>query len=87
MSAEPFDYEEYESVRVKLLEAIHKSLTSGDKQFLLDVNALEPDWSIYDFSRFPAVRWKLQNLQKLKDGNPDKHREQYEILKKILDAL
>ena len=87
MSAELFSYEEYEEVRVKLVDTIHKSLTSRDKQFLLGACALEPDWSIYDFSRFPAMRWKLQNLQKLKDGNPDKHRQQYEMLKKILDAL
>ena len=87
MSAEPFGYEEYEGVRVKLLDTIYKNLTSADKQFLLGVNALEPDWSIYDLSRFPSVRWKLQNLQKLIGSNPDKHQEQYEMLKKILDAL
>jgi hypothetical protein len=44
-----------------------------------------PDWNIYNFERFPAIRWKLQNLQDLKDKNPDKHRELYEALKKKLN--
>lgn len=32
-----------------------------------------PDWSIFDFERFPAVQWKLQNHNKLKNSNPEKH--------------
>ncbi len=61
------------------------SVTSKDKEFLLSVHNVAPDWSIYDYERFPAVQWKLQNLQKLKTSNPDKHREQYEALKDVLE--
>jgi hypothetical protein len=43
---------------------------------------IAPDWSIYNCQRFPAINWKLQNLQNLRNENPDKHREQYEILKR-----
>lgn len=82
MSIEAFSYEEFESVRNQLIETIHKSLTEEDKEFLLSVKNLNSDWSFYDFERFPAVMWKLQNLQKLKDNNPEKHRQQYELLKK-----
>lgn len=84
MTDEEFSYNEYESVREKLVATIHKHLTNQDKEFLLNVKNVTPDWSIYDFQRFPSVKWKLQNLQKLKEKNPDKHREQYEILKKKL---
>ena len=84
MTDEEFSYNEYESVREKLVATIHKHLTDQDKEFLLNVKNVTPDWSIYDFQRFPSVKWKLQNLQKLKEKNPDKHREQYEILKKKL---
>jgi hypothetical protein len=42
---------------------------------------------VYNFENFPAVQWKLLNLQKLKDNNPDKHREQYEALEKLFDKL
>jgi hypothetical protein len=87
MTDEIFSYEEYESVRKKLVATIHENLTDSDKEFLLSVKNITPDWSIYDFQRFPAINWKLQNLQKLKNKNSDKHREQYEILKKKLNGL
>ncbi len=80
MTGEEFSYEEYESVREKLLATIHEHLTDKDKEFLLSVKNLTPDWSIYDFQHFPSIKWKLQNLQKLKEENPEKHQEQYNAL-------
>lgn len=87
MTDEAFTYEEYESVREKLVATIQQNLTDKDKEFLLSVKNLTPDWSIYDFQRFPSINWKLQNLQRLKDKNPEKHKEQYESLKKKLGGL
>jgi len=84
MSDVPFTYEDFEQTRLKLARTIKKSLTSQDKTFLLSVKNCEPDWRIYDFERFPAVQWKLQNLRKLKEGNPDKHKQLYETLKEKL---
>lgn len=85
MADEAFTYEEYENVRQKLVETIHAHLTDQDKEFLLSVKNVTPDWSIYDFQRFPSINWKLQNLQKLKDKNSYKHKEQYEALKNKLN--
>jgi len=51
---------------------------------LLSVKNVTPDWIIYDFERFLAVQWKLKNLHKVKANNPEKHREQYEALRKKL---
>jgi hypothetical protein len=87
MSNEDFSYEEFEIVRRRLIDTIHKSLTNEDKEFLLSVKNLEPDWSIYDFSRFPAIIWKLQNLQRLKENNPEKHSQQSEFLRKTLNSF
>jgi predicted nucleotidyltransferase component of viral defense system len=87
MSNEDFSYEEFEFVRRRLIDTIHKSLTKEDKEFLLSIKNLEPDWSLYDFSRFPAIIWKLQNLQRLKENNPEKHSEQYEFLRKTLNRF
>lgn len=84
MTVDAFDYEEYGSIRKKLLQTIQKSLTEMDKRFLLGVKNVTPDWSIYDFEKFPAIKWKLQNLQNLKEKNPDKHRELLEVLEKKL---
>ncbi len=85
MSAEEFSYEDFETTREKLVKVVHAGLTDQDKAFLLSVKNVTPDWSIYDFERFPAVQWKLQNLQKLKTNNPEKHRQQYEALKEKLN--
>lgn len=84
MTDEAFTYEEYEGVREKLVATIHNNLNEKDKEFLLSVKNATPDWSIYDFQQFPSINWKLLNLQKLKEKNPEKHREQYEILRRKL---
>ena len=84
MSAEPFTYARYEETRAQLIRAVNDGLSEADRAFLLSVKAVEPDWSIYDFERFPAVQWKLLNLERLKDRDPEKHRRQYEELKKRL---
>jgi len=84
MSAESFTYEDYEDTREKLIEVVHDKLEARDKKFLLSVNALDPDWGIYDFERYPAVQWKMLNLQKLKNTNPDKHQSQYDTLEERL---
>ena len=85
MTAETFSYEEFEETRGELVCTINRSLTKEDRRFLLSVKGLAPDWSIYDFERFPAVSWKLRNLQNLRDTNPDKYRAQYELLRQTLD--
>ena len=84
MSGEVFSYTEYEATRPKLIEAIHASLTDEDRMFLLSVKNLTPEWSIHDFERFPAIQWKLQNLRRLKEINPQKYLEHYEALKQKL---
>ncbi len=86
MTDETFSYAAYERVRENLVATIHRNLTDRDKAFLLNFKNVTPDWSIYNFERFPSINWKLLNLQKLKDKNPDKHREQYEILRKELES-
>ena len=75
MSSETFTYKDFENSRVQLIDTIHQNLTDKDKEFLLSFNNATPDWSIYDFERFPAVQWKLQNLNMLKSRNPEKFNE------------
>lgn len=80
MTSEEFDYTDYLQTREVLVQTIHTLLTSEDKAFLLSVERGEPDWNIYDFSQFPAVRWKLQNINKLRKQNPNKHKGLCKIL-------
>lgn len=84
MSAIAFSYDDYESTRLLLIEAVKASLNDNDKAFLLSLNRLAPDWSMYDFHGFPSVKWKLLNLGKFKRGNPDVYQQQLIALEDIL---
>jgi len=84
MTDDEFTYEEFEVTRERLVQVVNQSLTQKDKEFLLSVKDVNPAWDIYDFQRFPSINWKLQNLQKLKANNPDKHKEQLEKRKEKL---
>lgn len=80
----PFSYNDYEVTRDNIIRIIRDSLTEKDKTFLLSFNRLEPDWSIYDYQRFPSVKWKQLNLEKFKKDNPDEWKEQVKKLEAIL---
>lgn len=84
MSAIEFSYDEYEATRLQLIETIQSSLNESDKAFLLSLNGLETDWSIYDFQDFPSVKWKLLNLEKFKTENPETYQQQLSELGKVL---
>tara|TARA_R110002020_G_scaffold114593_4_gene263696 strand:+ start:91971 stop:92873 length:903 start_codon:yes stop_codon:yes gene_type:complete len=84
MSYVPFTYDDFEKTRHQLITAVKESLTKEDKDFLLGFKSLTPDWSVYDFERFPAVQWKLQNLLKLKNNNRSKYDELVGALKNVL---
>lgn len=84
MTREKFTYEEYEKVRLKLIKIVNHALTKEDRRFLLGFKNLSPDWSIFPFSEFPGVKWKLLNLKKLRDKNPEKHLQLLDKLKTTL---
>ena len=84
MTIESFTYKDFETTREQLVANISKFWSDSDRQFLIGFSKLEPDWSIYDFERFPSVQWKIQNLAKLRQDNPDKHREQVKLLEEVL---
>lgn len=55
-----------------------------DRAFLVNFENGTPNWTVYDFSDFPAVQWKLQNVNKLKETNAEKHSA---ALKKLKDKF
>jgi len=50
-------------------------LTDSDKKFLLSFVSGNPDWKDFDYSKYPAIKWKQLNINKLKQDNPIKFRE------------
>ena len=85
MSTIEFSYDDYEATRLKLIEMIKTSLNTHDRDFLLNLNRLNPDWSIYDYKDFPSVKWKLLNLEKFKRENLDRYQQQLSELESALD--
>lgn len=84
MASDDFSYEDYEKTRIELVEIVNQELTQDDKNFLLSFKNLTPNWSIYPFSEFPGVKWKQLNLNKLKNNNPEKHKQLFDKLKEVL---
>jgi hypothetical protein len=86
MTEMPFSYNDYEETREKLVAFVNRNLTDKDKEFLLTFESGNPDWrnSDYaDFQYFPAIQWKLININKLKLENPAKCRENSKKLEKV----
>ncbi|HYG34349.1 MAG TPA: nucleotidyl transferase AbiEii/AbiGii toxin family protein [Clostridia bacterium] len=89
MTREPVSLTELVATRKRLREELTSKLTKAQRRFLLSVAEAEPEWNLIGFSHLselPAVRWKMQNLDKLKKTNPRKFRQQADELRSRLDS-
>jgi hypothetical protein len=84
MTRNPITLAELQHVRRKLKSELPAALTSNQRQFLLGLVSGEPDWTLMKcrhLSQLPAIKWKLQNLARLKKSNPGKFAQQAEELR------
>ena len=82
-----FTYGDYENTRKTLVDSIQQRLTDDDKRFLLSFETGMPEWNLLpheSVKELPAVKWKLINIQKLREINPRKHEAMITSLKKTL---
>lgn len=59
---------ELETTRNQLINLLHAEITSSEREFLLSFKRKEPQWALLGLSgveQLPAVRWKLQNLERM----------------------
>ena len=87
MTETPFTYEEFEETRTKLIADVNSLMTDDDRLFLVSFENGAPEWDGYEFEYFknyPSVKWKLLNLQKLAEQNPEKLKMEVEKLKNLL---
>ena len=87
MTNVPVTYEALEESREHLITELEKRLTQKDREFLMSFKEGTPRWELIDVPNvmdLPAVKWKLNNIQKLKAGNPKKHRDLLHQLQKKL---
>jgi len=87
MTSIDFSYDDYESTRETLIEIITQRLTDDDKKFLISFEKGSPKWDLFPLpilKDLPAIKWKLLNIQKLIQLNPEKHKKMIGNLKSIL---
>lgn len=87
MTRIPFSYNDYEETRDKLIDFINSNLSIQDKEFLIAFEAgknLSRYTEYQAYLNFPSVQWKIQNISKLKEINPTKHRRSVEKLEGFL---
>jgi hypothetical protein len=83
MARNPVTLAELQRIRRKLKSELPAALTSNQRRFLLGLVSGDPDWTLMKcrhLSQLPAIKWKLQNLVKLKKSNPGKFTQQAEEL-------
>lgn len=88
MSDEAFSVNDSNYVFDKLLKEIKDSFDNEDKQFLIDFFSLNPKWNksfIPNIDKLPAIQWKIQNLEMLKQRNTEKFKNQIKQLKDSLN--
>ncbi len=87
MANEPVSLAELVATRERLRKELPAALTKAQRDFLLSLASGEPEWSLMScrhLQDLPAIRWKQQNLAKLKKLNPQKFRQQTDELKSRL---
>jgi predicted nucleotidyltransferase component of viral defense system len=80
----PLTLAELELARRKLKSELPAALTANQRGFLLGLVVGEPDWQLMQclhLAQLPAIRWKLQNLARLKKSNPRKFEQQVHELR------
>lgn len=83
MTLAPVGLSILEESRRRLFAELPATLTSAHRRFLLGFLRAEPDWSLSSCSHLaelPAIRWKLENLRRLKRVSPVRFRQQAELL-------
>ena len=88
MTVEPISLTELVTTRERLRRELPAALTDAQRRFLLSIARAEPEWNLMScphLSELPALRWKLQNLAKLKKTNPRKFQQQADELQSQLE--
>ena len=87
MTRKEVKLEELLSTRERLRVELPSRLTESQKLFLVGLTTGEPDWKLMEcahLKEMPAIRWKQENLVRLKKLNPAKFLLQSEELRRRL---
>jgi predicted nucleotidyltransferase component of viral defense system len=83
MAAEPVPLDALLATRERLVRELQEGLDASERRFLLSLVTGEPDWSVMGIAhleQLPGIRWKLDNLAKLRRSSAKKFAEQADAL-------
>lgn len=89
MTREEISLQELVVTRKRLRADLPAALTEPHKRFLLGLAAGEPEWKLMNcphLAEMPAIRWKLENLKRLKKLNSAKFQLQSDELRRQFEA-
>jgi len=87
MTVEPVELDALLTARERMVLELQQGLTADERRFLLSLVAAEPEWELLGVTyvqRLPGVRWKLENLERLRNADVRKFAEQSNALARLL---
>ncbi|WP_350030118.1 hypothetical protein [Caballeronia sp. AZ7_KS35] len=90
MTVDPVSLDILRDVQTRLHHDLPRNLTPEQRKFLISLVQLEYEWPLmgYDHLRdLPAIRWKIENLRKLRSRDPAGFAQQATLLQQGFDAL
>jgi predicted nucleotidyltransferase component of viral defense system len=87
MTTGPIELDDLLATRERMISTLQRSLDNNERQFLLSLVKNEPDWGqleIPHLEKLPGIRWKLQNLERLREVDAGRYAEQYTSLASLL---
>ena len=86
MTAEPVELDALLAARERMMRELQHGLTADERRFLLSLVAAEPEWSLLGvphLEQLPGLRWKLQNLERLRKADARKFADQADALARL----
>jgi hypothetical protein len=90
MTSEVITLDALLEVRRRLFSELPVVLSDNQRAFLSGLVCGEPDWKLMEcghLAEMPAIRWKLENIRKLKKTNKKKFQAQAEALDSCFQKL
>jgi hypothetical protein len=86
MTGDPGELETLLAARERMMRELQQGLTADERRFLLSLVAAEPEWSLLGvphLEQVPGLRWKLQNLERLRKDDARKFADQADALARL----
>jgi predicted nucleotidyltransferase component of viral defense system len=86
MTAEPVELDALLAARERMVRELQQGLSADERRFLLSLVSAKPEWSLLGvphLEQLPGLRWKLQNLERLRKADARKFADQADALARL----